>query len=354
MRKYKILITTGGTGGHIFPALALKKKLEESGYDVVVTADAKFIKYHPFDENHILVPSASFASKSLFKLFFTMFTLASGLFKSLKVILQTNPQLVIGFGGYASFPTLVAAAILNKKIILHEANTVIGKANRLMLWKASYLTTGFKKIIGVNNKYLFKVVYTGNPVRSEILSLKKESISKKIVILIIGGSQGAKVFSSIIPEALQKLDEKTKSKLLVYQQVRKEDVEELIKVYDKEKIECEIKPFFDDMQERLVKASFLISRAGASTIAELIATQTPSILIPYPSAADNHQYYNAKEIENAKASWLVIEEPQITNKLLKTINEIIQNPEIIEEYSTNLVKMKMDSSEKIIQLIKKI
>lgn len=354
MTKGKILITTGGTGGHIFPALVCKENLEKNGYEVIVCADEKFAKYHKFDNQHILVPSANFAHKSIIKLMLSVFILAFGFIKSLKIIMQVKPDIIFGFGGYASFPTLVAAAVLRKKIILHEANKVIGKVNRIFLGRASFLTTGFKNTLGIHQQYLTKVIFTGNPVRNEIIALKKQNKSDKINILVIGGSQGARVFSKIIPEVIRKLSPEIRKNLILHQQSREEDIDKIKFQYKRNGIKCEIKSFFDDMNKRLSQADFLISRAGASTIAELIATETPSILIPFPSSADNHQYLNAKEIADAKASWLLIEEPHINDKLIKLITEIAINPEIIENYSKNLAKMKIDSNQLIVESISKL
>ncbi len=353
-QKQCILLATGGTGGHIFPALALKDALEKNGYKVKVTADARFAKFHPFDDDNIFIPSANFVNRSPLKILTSLFTLFKGFVKALLLIHKEQPKIVIGFGGYVSYPTMLAAIILGKEIILHEANTVIGKVNRILLWRAKYLTTGFPVTKGVKAKYQDKVVYTGNPVRPEILasSLKKKTHSDdKLSILIIGGSQGAKIFSKIIPEVIVNLPQAIKSKLHIYQQVKEEDIDLIKAKYAKENIACEIKSFFNDMNKQLAQADLMISRAGASTIAELIAFKLPAIFIPYPSATDNHQYYNAEEIVNAGGGWVVKEDANSPAQLLQIIKLIDKDPAILTKYSSALKSLQQDASANIVKLI---
>ncbi len=353
-----IFLATGGTGGHIFPALALKDALEKSGYKVKVTADSRFAKFHRFDADNIFIPSANFVMRSPLKILASLFTLFKGLMKALLLIHKEQPKIVIGFGGYVSYPTMLAAIILGKEIILHEANTVIGKVNRILLWRAKYLTTGFPVTKGIKAKYKDKVIYTGNPVRPEILasSLKKKTrlADNKLSILIIGGSQGAKIFSKIIPEVIVNLPQAIKNKLHICQQAKEEDIEIIKAKYAKENIACEIKSFFNDMNKQLAQADLMISRAGASTIAELIAFKLPAIFIPYPSATDNHQYYNAKEIVDAGGGWVVKEDSNSSAQLLQIIKLIDKDPAILTKYSNALKGLQQDASANIVKLIEKL
>lgn len=346
-----ILISTGGTGGHIFPALALKKALEGHGFNVKLTADIKFVKYHPFDLNHLFIPAANFSNKSPIALMSSILKLTKGFFQALWLIHKQSPEMVIGFGGYATYPTMLAAIVLGKKIILHEANTVIGKVNRLLLFKAKYLTTGFKAIYGVSPKYQDKVIYTGNPIRSEINISSLAFKADKLSILIIGGSQGAKIFSKMIPDMIVNLPEKIKSKLYICQQVREEDVDLIKDRYLKEGIDCEIKSFFNDMGNKFANANLVIARSGASTISELIKVALPAIFIPYPTAADNHQYYNAKEIVDMEAGWLVKEASDSHIRLSQIIQDIDKDPSTLAKYSARLKEMDQDASENIYKLL---
>ncbi len=349
-----ILLSTGGTGGHIFPALALKQTLEENGFKVKVMGDAKFSKYHPFDQDHIFIPAANFVNKSPFKLLDSLLTLTKGFFKSLWYIYQQQPEIVIGFGGYPTYPTMLAAIVLGKKIILHEANMAIGKVNRLLLCKAKYLTTGFKTVHGVAPQYRDKTIYTGNPVRSEIIATSPKPITDKLSILIIGGSQGAKVFSKMIPDMIVNLSQTIKDKLHITQQAREEDIELIKARYLKEGIACEIQSFFKDMNIQFAQANLVIARSGASTIAELIKVGLPAIFIPYPTAADNHQYYNAKEIVDLGASWLVKEAADSYAQLIQIVKSIDKDPSILVQYSAKLKEMDQDAGENIVKLVKNL
>ena len=351
MKKNNILIATGGTGGHIFPATALKERLQDEGLKVTLTADARFSRFYKFDETNILIPAKGFNSKSIKNVFITLLTLMHGFIKALYLIYKIKPDLVIGFGGYATYPTMLAAIIFRKEIILHEANVVIGKVNRMLLPYAKYLTTGFESINGVKEKYRNKIIYTGNPVRSKIINAKSTKINDKLVILIIGGSGGAKIFSNIIPSMIINLPAEIKNKLSIYQQVKEEDIEKLKEIYSKEGIECEINSFFTDMDIKLSKSNLVIARAGASTIAELIELAVPAILIPLPSSADNHQYYNAKAMADKKASWLIIEEQNAASNLLKLVKSIGKDQSILKESIKQLENMRTYACKNIIEVI---
>ena len=348
--KRTIILSTGGTGGHIFPALALKKNLESYGFSVKITGDDRFSKYHKFDPEHIFIPSANFSNKSPIAILKTMFTLAKGFIKSLLLIYKAKPELIVGFGGYATYPVMLASIILGKKIMLHEANTVIGKVNKILLFKASYITTGFKTIHGIPSKYQSKIIYTGNPVRDQIYA-SKTMPDDKFSILIIGGSQGAKIFSRIIPDMIINLPKHIKEKLYISQQVKEEDIQLIKEKYLQENISHEIKSFFDNMDVKLSQANLVIARSGASTISELIKVGVPAIFIPYPTAADNHQYYNAKEIVDQTAGWLIKESSSTASQLLQIMKSIFQDLSKLTIYSNNLKELDMDASNNIAKLI---
>lgn len=350
----KIILATGGTGGHIFPALALKTALEAAGHKALVVADAKFAKFKNFDEQHIFIPAANFANKSPLAILATLVTLIKGFLKSIWLILNFKPDLLIGFGGYASYPTMVAAVLLRKKIILHEANTVLGKVNKVILPWAEYLTCGFKEIQKIPESQKSKIIFTGNPIRDEIRKTAKKDkniTTGALSILIIGGSQGAKVFSKMIPDALINLPENIKKKLFVYQQAKEEDIPAIKTKYANEHIDNEIKSFFTDMNEKLSKVDLVIARAGASTIAELVAFNIPAIFIPYPSAADDHQFFNAKSIIDLGGGWLVKESKDSHLQILQIIKSIENDKSILTEFSNNLKTLEQDSCANIINLI---
>lgn len=350
---FNIILATGGTGGHIFPALALKQELEAKNYNVILTGDSKFQKYQEFDNKHIHIPSANFSNKSILAILKSCMILAKGLLKSIWLIYNVKPDILIGFGGYASYPIILAAALMRKKIILHEANTVIGKANKMMLWKAEFLTTGFKTIKNIPDKYLNKIIFTGNPIRTNIIT-SSESIKDKFCILVIGGSQGAKIFSKMIPDMIVNLPQNIKEKLHIIQQVREEDIELIKTRYSKENISYEIKDFFNDMEKKFALANLAIVRAGASTISELIHVRLPAIFIPYPTSADGHQYYNAKELVDNKAGWLIEENKESSVQLLQIIKSINFDQAILTQYAQNLSKLDQNGTDNITNLIERV
>jgi UDP-N-acetylglucosamine--N-acetylmuramyl-(pentapeptide) pyrophosphoryl-undecaprenol N-acetylglucosamine transferase len=347
----KILITTGGTGGHIFPALALKKFLEEKTLNVKVTGDEKFARFHNFDIEHIYIPSAHFSYRSPLQLLKSAIKISLGILKSLKLLIQYKPDLIIGFGGYATFPVLIATRILNYPFILHEANTVMGKVNKIFAKKALYITTGFEKTYGIESSC--KQFFVGNPVRDGITFKNKENNTDCFNIVIIGGSQGAKSFSKLIPDAIINLPQEIKQRIHIYQQVKEEDIAILQDCYNKKNIASTIQSFFSNMDEILAKADLLIARAGASTIAEVIKTRTPTIFIPYPFASDKHQHSNALEISNHQAGWLVPESEQTSTEILKLLKQILAKPELLEFCSQNLEKLDKDACNNIYELVSK-
>lgn len=346
-----ILLATGGTGGHIFPALQLMETLKQKGFSVKITGDKKFAKFHPFDQEHIYIPSGNFANKSPLSIIKTSIIIFLGLIKAFLLMIVFKPDTVIGFGGYATFPTMIAATILRKKIILHEANIFLGKVNKIFVPYAQYLTTGFDKLFGIDNKYSTKIIYTGNPIRNEISMCSNKPDDSRFTILAIGGSQGAKIFSSLIPQALINLPEELRQKLYIYQQVRDEDIQKITELYTKYKISCEIKSFFTDIASKYTQANLVIARSGASTISELISLGIPAIFIPYPTAADNHQLLNAKQLADIKSGWLVQENQYSTSQITSIIKEIFRSPNLLAEYKNNLQKLQKDSLNILLSLI---
>ena len=233
MTKKKILITSGGTGGHIFPAVALGSKLKRSGFEV-------YFCYDPRSESYV-----NLAAKNTFIINITN-KKGSGIIGRLKyfinimmsvlqargIIKEVEPDLVIGFGGYTTFPILFASSLLSKaKLIVHESNSVIGSVNKLFLSKVAAIAGGLDKIEDISPSYLNKFFYTGTPVREMIEKVRRKKVSDKINILIFGGSQAAKRFSEIIPSAILKLDEKIKRKIHITQQVKSEDINQIQELY---------------------------------------------------------------------------------------------------------------------------
>ena len=310
----KIFLVAGGTGGHLFPAIALSQKDKEKKYIFIIDKRVEKI-LKKFNSDYFII-SSSRLERNLILLPFVLTKILMGFLKSIYLIHKFKPKLIIGFGGYSSIPTILAAKILNIETLIHEQNALMGRTNRILSkicnkTAISFKTTKFAK----KDSY-----YTGIPIRS----FKKKKIHrKKKRILIIGGSQGAKIFSNIMPKLLTNIPQNLKKQIVIIQQVRNEDKARLILEYKKMKIDFVLKTFFNDVQNQIYNSDIIFTRCGSSTLAEIEACKKNSFLFPLPTSLDNHQFLNA--IEHKKNNNCEIyDETKIDYKFLekKFINEI--------------------------------
>ncbi|MBI1275468.1 undecaprenyldiphospho-muramoylpentapeptide beta-N-acetylglucosaminyltransferase [bacterium] len=326
------VLAAGGTGGHVFPAVAVAEALLDQGVQPLLITDKRSLSLKPAFANldgkmGMEVIAASSPSGNIIKKLTAIIKLSAGTVQAAKLLKRHKPFAVVGFGGYPSFPTLVAARALNIPIILHEQNAVLGKANRSMANMAKLLALSFPNTAQVPAEA--KTVVTGNPIRGAIGELQKLTYTPPggtLNLLVVGGSLGAKVFGRILPEAINTLDENDRKKLRLVQQAKAEDVEQLKATYAELGVEAEIAPFFNDMPARLAWSHAVIARSGASTIFELLLAGRPSLLVPYPYAADNHQHANAKALAEGHAATLLEEEKVSPAKLGGWIRAAIHQP----------------------------
>jgi len=349
----KIIIATGGTGGHVFPAYSLAKHLIEKKNEVEIISDERGIKYlKNFSDIKITkIISTTLFRKNIFKFFFSILIILYSILKSLIYLFFNKPKLVFGMGGYSSFPVCIAAKMLRIPFIIYENNLQIGKANKYLLPFASKIFVSSLKLEGIEKKYDNKVCEIGNIIRKEILNFKikkpKELKNKKLNILILGGSQAAKVFAEKLPAIFEECV-KAKILLKIYQQCLFSQKELLISKYKNLKIEFEIFNFSDNLLEYFSKADLAITRSGSSMLAELINVRMPFISIPLPSSADNHQLKNAIYYEKNQYSYLV-EEKDLSKKLFKLIKLIYEDDLLLDQiinkqkkYSDNSVYENID------------
>ena len=327
MTKKKIIIATGGTGGHVFPALSLAKNLEEK-YNVILTTDNRgynLLKSYK-NINLIKIPSSPLIKKNIFKFFLSTLAIIYSLLKSLLFLIFFRPSIVVGMGGYSSFPVCIAAYILRIKFTIYENNLIIGKANRYLLPFTEKIFVSFKELEGINSKYSKKIFEVGNIVRQEILNLNftKEKNDKfdNLNILVLGGSQGAKIFAEELPQIFKKLNNSQLS-IKVFQQCLKSQNDQLSSFYEKTNIKYEIFNFTDKITDYYLKSNIVITRAGASVLGELINVKIPFISIPLPSSADNHQQKNA-EFYKKKGFGYLLDERDMKNNLYDLINLIFK------------------------------
>lgn len=264
----------------------------------------------------------------------------------------------MGFGGYVSYPSLMVSKLLGKKIMLHEQNCFLGKVNSSFAPFAEKLFLSFEDTLNIPANYSKnKIVVVGNPVREEIVNLKPQKKSDKNIfrILITGGSQGARFLSETMPEALNLVVKQfPKRKFEIIQQARPEDIDEIKSVYISHKIDATISDFFYNMPELLASSDLLIGRAGASTISELIVTTTPSILIPYPYAAEKHQHYNAEVIEKNGGGFMIDQDDASPLAISAKIIFYINDEKKLQDAKIALKKLQKDSAHIIVDTAEKI
>ena len=300
-----IVIAAGGTGGHFFPAEALASELVRRGHRVVLMTDGRSggEQSAVFAGREVFVlPGAGIAGRGLVRGAKAAVALARGTLEARRVLARLQPAVLVGFGGYPSVPPVLAARMMRRKptIILHEQNAVLGRANRSLARSAGWIAIGVVQTRSLPTRPPSKI--TGNPVRADIAALADlpyvpPEPGAPLRVLVTGGSQGARIFSTALPAALALLPAALRARLRLTQQCRPEDLEQVRAVYAEAGIEAELSPFFADIARRLAAADFVIARAGASTVAELAITGRPALLVPFPHAIDNHQLDNARSID---------------------------------------------------------
>lgn len=307
------VLAAGGTGGHMFPAEALASELLGHGVSVHLASDGRadaIARGLAGVETHRVRAGRFGGGPGRAVQAFA--ELALGVMQARQLLRRLAPTLVIGFGGYPSVPTMLAAAYLGIPTLVHEQNAVLGRANRLLAPRARRIATGFPATTGLRLADRIRAVHTGNPVRPAILAVGDAGYSapepgRPIELLITGGSQGARVLSEVVPSALGALPAGLREVLRVSQQVRPEDLATVAESYRRTGIAADLSSFFDDVPARLTRAHLAICRAGASSIAELATIGRPAVLIPYPHAADDHQTANARAFAETGGGWVIPE-----------------------------------------------
>lgn len=331
--KGSIVIIGGGTGGHIFPALSLYEALSQRGLSVTLITDQRGQHYEAIRAHvHILKCRVLFSQRlPLFKF------IASFFVNSLKCLwwfLKERPTLVISFGGYMALAPMTVAQALRIPTMIHEQNAVLGRAHRFNAYFTKVLATSFPVVRHLPVRV--PSVLCGNPVRQTIANLHETPYQipteiEPFCVLIMGGSQGARIFSDVIPTALAGLEEPWRHRLEIIQQCRPEGVEETAAFYAKIGIRATVQPFFNAIEEQYQRAHLIIARSGASTVAELTVAGKPAILIPYVYAVDNHQQANAEQLEKNGGAWVIFEKNFTSDHLRKLLQSIFKNPGILNE-----------------------
>ena len=313
-----ILLCAGGTGGHLFPAQAAAVALKKRGARIALATDERVERYSgdfPAESTHI-IPSATLRGRSPLAYARTATMLGLGLVKAWSVLGTLKPAAVVGFGGYPTVPPLKAAMLRGIPTLLHEQNSVMGRANRMLAPRVTAIGSSFNEIALLDPALTSKVTLVGTPVRTNVIAAagtpyEPPRANDTLRLIIFGGSQGAKVFADVMPDAVALLDPALRNRLAIVQQVRGEDRGRVRTSYEKTGIDAEVADFFTDLPERIAQSHLVVSRSGASTVAEVTAIGRPAIFVPLPNALDQDQLNNARVVERAGGA-VIIEQPNFT------------------------------------------
>jgi UDP-N-acetylglucosamine--N-acetylmuramyl-(pentapeptide) pyrophosphoryl-undecaprenol N-acetylglucosamine transferase len=329
-----VLLAAGGTGGHMFPAEALARELLQRGHQVTLVTDRRgkgFGERLPQVAVEY-VSAGGVVGTGLVQRAHSFASLAVGLLQARRIVARVDAELAVGFGGYASVPTIIAASQAGVPILLHDQNAVVGRANRMLVARAAKIATSFPEVAGLKAGERAKTVLTGNPVRPALAAIGPYSPvlpTGPIRILAFGGSQGARIFASAIPAAVELLPQSMRQRLAISQQGRPEDVAAISEAYTRLGIAAEVSHFFEDVPQRMAVAHLVVCRSGASTVAELAAAGRPAILVPFALAADDHQTANARFLSEAGGAWLIPEHALTAENLAERLISLFAQPQAL-------------------------
>jgi UDP-N-acetylglucosamine--N-acetylmuramyl-(pentapeptide) pyrophosphoryl-undecaprenol N-acetylglucosamine transferase len=330
-----IVLAAGGTAGHLFPAEALACVLTQRGIAVDLATDARVVRYRqsfPARQIHV-IPSETLRGGNPWQLATTAARLGLGFVKAWFALRRIRPAAVVGFGGYPTIPTLMAARVRRIPTIIHEQNGVMGRANRLLARYVSAIAVSFPGVVPPKGGPT-TVMVTGNPVRPAVIAdgLKPyPPLDRRgsLRLLVFGGSQGARIMADVVPDAVAQLDPGLRARLSIVQQARPEDLERVREAYAHLAVDAETASFFPDLPRRMADAHLVVGRAGASTVAELAVIGRPAILVPLPHALDQDQLANATVLMQAGGAIVLTQDAFTPARLAAEITALAEGPERI-------------------------
>lgn len=349
IKKKTLLVMAGGTGGHVFPGLAVADKLSQQGWDVswlgtAARMEANLVPEHGYEIDFIDV--AGVRGNGIKRLLQAPFQILKSILQARKVLKARKIDLVLGMGGFASGPGGIAAWTLGIPVILHEQNAAAGMTNRLLSRFSKKVLMGFSGAFSGE-----KAVLVGNPIRKELLAINDKVISDitmPLKVLVIGGSLGAKVLNETVPRALMNFDQ---TQVSICHQTGKGNSAAVSAVYEETKVEYQVHDFIRDMAAAYDWADVIICRAGALTVAEVAVVGLPAIFVPLPHAVDDHQTKNAESLVNADAALLIAQNELDTNKLTECLLALSQNRQLLSEMSINCKNVAItDATDKVAEV----
>ena len=359
MAKPLLVIAAGGTGGHMFPAQALAEAMLAKGWRVQLTTDARGARYaggFPDAVDVIELGSATFARGGAAAKALVPFKIAGGVLSALLRMLRDRPAMVVGFGGYPSIPAMAAAMILRRPRMIHEQNGVLGRVNTVFAKRVTKIACGTWPTTlpeGVDGEH------TGNPVRGAVLARAGAGYiapgDYPMSILVIGGSQGARILSDAVPAAIAALPDAIRRFVRVSHQARPEDMERVQSAYAQSGIKADVQPFFNDIPERMAEAQLVISRSGASSVADISVIGRPAILIPFAAATADHQTANARGLSDAGAAILMPESQVSAESLSAQIELILSNAQGAAQMAAAALSCGLpDATERLVTLVEEL
>ncbi|KAA2316237.1 undecaprenyldiphospho-muramoylpentapeptide beta-N-acetylglucosaminyltransferase [Pseudooceanicola sediminis] len=326
-----LIIAAGGTGGHMFPAQALAEAMLARGWRVKLSTDARGARYaggFPKEVEVEQISSATFARGGLASKVMVPLRITAGVFGAIFRMMRDRPSVVVGFGGYPAIPAMAAAWVLKKPRMIHEQNGVLGRVNQVFAPRVNRVACGTWPTTlpaGVDG------VHTGNPVRSAVRERAGAAYISPgdypMSVLVMGGSQGARILSDVVPAAMAALPLDRLQNIRVSHQARPEDIDRVATFYAENGIDADVEPFFHDVPRRMSEAQLVITRSGASSIADLSVIGRPAILVPFAAAAADHQTANARGLVEAGAAIMIPESKMTPEAVATQISLVLDHPE---------------------------
>jgi UDP-N-acetylglucosamine--N-acetylmuramyl-(pentapeptide) pyrophosphoryl-undecaprenol N-acetylglucosamine transferase len=352
-----VLLAAGGTGGHLFPAEALAAALAKRDVSVHLVTDHRATRYGgAFAEDNVhVISSATLRARNPVAVVRTVSALGAGVLQAWSLIGRLKPAAVIGFGGYPTIPPVLAATARRVPSLIHDANAVIGRANRLLAPRVTAIATTFPDVFRDALALAAKATLTGNPVRPAVVAAAATpypAASEPLRLLIFGGSQGARIMAEIVPPAIRRLDAGLRARLTVVQQAREEDLPRVREAYISLGVAAEVSPFFPDLPARMAASHLVVARSGASTVAELAAIGRPAILVPLPHALDQDQFANAGVLDAAGGAIRIVQDMFTPQRLADEIAALAQASQRLQTMAVAARSLgRLDAADRLAELV---
>jgi UDP-N-acetylglucosamine--N-acetylmuramyl-(pentapeptide) pyrophosphoryl-undecaprenol N-acetylglucosamine transferase len=330
------VLAAGGTGGHMVPAHVLAEELVSRGHAVHLVTDTRGLRFPGLFAGvpRTVVDSGSVARSGLFSLPSVLLSVLRGVRAARRLYRDLQPRAVVGFGGYPALPGLLAALSLRLPSLIHEQNAVLGRVNRLLAPRVRAIATSYPQVRRMDPAWAGRTTLTGNPVRAPIIAARDVPFvadAPRLRLLVTGGSQGAAILNTVVPQAVAALPAELRARLDVVHQGRDEDAQAMRAAYAAAGVPATIRAYFEDLPAEIAAAHVVVARAGASTVAELTVAGRPAILIPLPIAADDHQTDNARAMASAGGAILIPQSRLTAEALGQALISWLADPEALAQ-----------------------